>query len=77
MDRREVTLPIMYTLSAINCTTAPYQPPQNDLGMYNWTAASGDTTVPMPYSLAIMYYCPRYVNIMFLVYCYVHVHFNN
>jgi hypothetical protein len=46
--------------SAINCTSPPFLPPQNDLGMYNWTETGSN---PRPYAAVIKYWCPRYSSV--------------
>jgi len=49
----------LFLFLAINCTTPPHAPPQNDLGMYNWTETGSN---PRPYGVVIHYWCQRYVN---------------
>ena len=47
----------MHIFAAINCTEAPFNVHQNDLGMSNWTGVDG--VDPRPYATAIKYFCRR------------------
>ena len=45
------TLNLFFYILAINCTEAPYNVRQNDLGMSNWTGIDGED--PRPYATQI------------------------
>jgi hypothetical protein len=53
-----------FVFLAINCTSPPFPPPQNDLGMYNWTETGSN---PRPYASIIRYWCPRSHKIKFFL----------
>ena len=44
-------LKLFFYILAINCTEAPYNVRQNDLGMSNWTGIDGED--PRPYATQI------------------------